>query len=350
VEGRQVGGDRGPGFVRYWAESARSSAVGDLPDRRVDAVRTYGGPVVRRGHPDAPALRRLLLSRTARPRGAASHGAARGSPGTRGSATISGEPSPGESITHVLPLSAIRERGEGFSPSDAAPGPPGRRRAPSRSEPRDDRGYPSLLRDRVGPCAGAAGIPKPYSLYERILTYSCRPVSRVIPRPPRGERRRAKPSILFHQGAAVSWLPVSRESSCTSARTTTSSRASSRPFATPGTSSKTSARRPRRRASSVQGRMGARPRSVLSAGGRSALHRRLRLGAGEDPPPSRTLAGVHTRRWRRGFSARHEVRLPPAHRIRGRVRRADAHRRLAASDLGAPVRKRPGGGPPGDPI
>lgn len=184
--------------------------------RTIDAMpfATYGGPIVRRGHPDPPTARRALLEafarwtsgrRVLRSQMAWYRGLAEEAPpklSTR------------ESFTHVLTLlPEFTALAGGFSPST--------RRLVRQSEesgleirtaasPDDLRAFYDLAVETVRRRAGEA---KPFALYERIheslvpgglaryhlVTHDAEPVAGSL--------------HFFHNGVATSWLPVSRATS-----------------------------------------------------------------------------------------------------------------------------------------
>lgn len=175
---------------------------------------TYGGPVVRKGHPDPSAVRRLLLeayaARAARRLVARSRLTWYGGNAADFPESLHAE----ESNTHVLPLASDYESvAKGFSPST-------RRlvrqadesslsiRAAETSE--DLRAFYEIAVETV---RRRGGTPKPYSLYERILK-SLVPAGLARYHLVLHEGTAVAASLhLFHEGTAMSWLPVSRESS-----------------------------------------------------------------------------------------------------------------------------------------
>jgi CelD/BcsL family acetyltransferase involved in cellulose biosynthesis len=196
-------------------------AIGAIVRRRgffrsIDAMpfATYGGPVVRRGHPDAPKIRRALLEAFAAWIGGR-FVLRSGLAWYEGIAEEMPEGLPfAESFTHVLPLGqpfeALAER---FAPStrrlvrQAEESDLAIRPATSET---DLRAYYAMVVETV---RRRGGTPKPYSLYERIL-------SDLVPSGlaryhlvSHGEETVAGSLHLFHEGAATNWLPVSRVSS-----------------------------------------------------------------------------------------------------------------------------------------
>jgi GNAT acetyltransferase-like protein len=184
--------------------------------RSVDAMpfATYGGPIVRRGHPDAPKIRRGLLDAFARwirgrfvLRSGLSwyEGAADEMPDG-----LSFE----ESFTHVLPLGrSFDELAEGFSPStrrlvrQAEESGLAIRTATSEE---DLRAYYALVVETV---RRRGGTPKPYSVYQRILRDLVPAGLARYHLVSHGEENVAGSLHLFHEGSAMNWLPVSRVSS-----------------------------------------------------------------------------------------------------------------------------------------
>ncbi|HEX3112427.1 MAG TPA: GNAT family N-acetyltransferase [Candidatus Eisenbacteria bacterium] len=175
---------------------------------------TYGGPIVREGHPAAPRARRALietfLARASRRRV------------LRAQLTwYAGRPEdfpeespPDEGFTHVLALESDYERvADRFSPST--------RRLVRQS---DESGLSIRAAESAADVAQfveiaeetvvrRGGKPKPRALYERIqadlVTAGIARYHLV-----EHEGKAVAGSLhLFHQGVATSWLPVSRESS-----------------------------------------------------------------------------------------------------------------------------------------
>ena len=184
--------------------------------RSVDSMpfATYGGPIVRRGHPDPAGARRALLegfrewirSRAVlRASLAWYEGRA---------AEFPEDLPPVPSFTHVLALAPdFEELASRFSPST--------RRLIRQAEasglsirpavtPEDLRAFYEIAAETV---RRRGGQPKPFSLYERIAaTLVPKGLARyhLVSR----ESEPVAGSLhLFHEGNAVSWLPVSRESS-----------------------------------------------------------------------------------------------------------------------------------------
>jgi hypothetical protein len=185
------------------------------PFRTLDAMpfATYGGPLIRAGHPDPRGLATALLEGFARWCGGPF--VLRGSMAWyRGDREAFPERLPPfESFTHVLPLSSDYEAvAGGFSPST--------RRLVRQA---DESGLSIEAADAldkvhefyelaVETVRRRGGTPKPRPLYERIF-------ERLVPRGlarfhlVRREGQAVAGSLhLFHDGVATSWLPVSRES------------------------------------------------------------------------------------------------------------------------------------------
>lgn len=186
------------------------------PWRTVDAMpyATYGGPLVRRGHPDPERARRALLEAFAAwvtGRRVLRAGLAwyEGSPGD-----LPEELPARASFTHVLPLASDFEAlAAGFSPST--------RRLVRQSEasglsirtittPEELRLFYEIATETV---QRRGGEPKPYALYERIAATMVPAGLARYHLVAHGDEAIAGSLHLFHEGAAVSWLPVSRESS-----------------------------------------------------------------------------------------------------------------------------------------
>lgn len=183
--------------------------------RSIDAMpyATYGGPIVRRGHPDPGAARRALLeafqawiqSRRVLRAGLAWYGGC--------AEELPEELASRESFTHVLPLAAdFEELASHFAPST--------RRLIRQTEgsglsirpianEEDLRAFYSIAVETV---RRRGGEPKPFSLYERIAATLVPAGLARYHLVTAGAEPVAGSLHLFHQGAAVSWLPVSRES------------------------------------------------------------------------------------------------------------------------------------------
>ena len=240
---------------------------------------TYGGPIVREGHPDPSAVRRLLLE--AHAARAARRLVARSMVTWYGgiAADFPEGLRPEESITHVLPLSSDYERvAKGFSPST-------RRLVRQADEsglsiraaetPEDLRAFYGIAVETV---RRRGGTPKPYSLYERILK-SLVPAGLARYHLVLHEGTAVAASLhLFHEGTAMSWLPVSRESSWHLRPNNYLIASLLETLCEAGYLEYNFGATPPGAAGLVRFKegWGARPRPVLTAGRRSALHRRLR--------------------------------------------------------------------------
>ena len=240
---------------------------------------TYGGPIVRKGHPDPSAVRRLLLETYAAR--AARRLVARSRltwyEGTAGDFPESLRPE--ESITHVLPLTSDYESvAKGFSPST-------RRLVRQADEsalsiraaetPEDLRAFYEIAVETV---RRRGGTPKPYSLYDRILK-SLVPAGLARYHLVLHDGIAVAASLhLFHEGTAMSWLPVSRESSWHLRPNNYLIASLLETLCDAGYLEYNFGATPPGAAGLVRFKegWGARPRPVLIAERRSALHRRLR--------------------------------------------------------------------------
>lgn len=185
------------------------------PLRTVDAMpfATYGGPVVLRDHPDPAGARRALLGAYARWVG--SRLVLRSQ-----MAWYQGNPAEmpdrlpfTEGSTHVLALGRPYEQlVEGFAPATRRlvrqAGESGLSIRPIATAA-DLRAFYDLAVETVRRRGGA---PKPYALYERILEQMVPGGLARYHLVTRGAEPVAGSLHLFHEGVAVSWLPVSRES------------------------------------------------------------------------------------------------------------------------------------------
>ena len=218
---REGGGARWEAIAYLDPNGGYAGAIGAVVRRRaifrsVDAMpfATYGGPIVRRGNPDASAVRRALLEAFAEWIG--------GRFVLRsGLSWYEGVPeeipeglSFEESFTHVLPLGRpFDELADGFSPStrrlvrQAEESGLAIRTATSEE---DLRAYYALVVETV---RRRGGTPKPYSLYQRILRDLVPAGLARYHLVSHGEEAVAGSLHLFHDGVAMNWLPVSRVSS-----------------------------------------------------------------------------------------------------------------------------------------
>lgn len=175
---------------------------------------TYGGPLVREGHPDPKSARRELLESFAQ---------LLGSRWTlRSEMTwyqgevdeVPPELEARESFTHVLPLGKDFETlAEGFTPAA--------RRLVRQAEEsgltiraavseEDVRVFYEIAVETV---RRRGGKPKPWSLYERIHRTLAPGGMARFHLVHHGEEAVAGSLHLFHEGVAMNWLPVSLESS-----------------------------------------------------------------------------------------------------------------------------------------
>ncbi len=175
---------------------------------------TYGGPLVRPGHPDPAFARRELLEAFARRAG--SRWTLRSEMTWYQGSTeeIPASLSPAQSFTHVLPLTEDYEAlVQGFAP-------PARRLVRQAEESgltiraaadeSDVRAYYALAVDTV---RRRGGKPKPYSLY-RSLYRTFVPTGLARYHLVHHEGKPIAGSLhLFHQGVAMNWLTVSSEAS-----------------------------------------------------------------------------------------------------------------------------------------
>jgi CelD/BcsL family acetyltransferase involved in cellulose biosynthesis len=202
----------GEGYAAGIAAVVRNRGIG----RTVLAMPygTYGGPLVREGHPDPAGARRELLESFAR---------LLGSRWTlRGEMTwyqgvmdeVPPELHPHESFTHVLPLVPEFERqAQGFTAAA--------RRLVRQAEESGLTIRAAASEEDVAEFHAIAvetvrrrgGKPKPYSLYERIWS-TLVPTGLARFHLVHHEEEAVAGSLhLFHQGVGMNWLPVSREKS-----------------------------------------------------------------------------------------------------------------------------------------
>lgn len=267
-EGRLVGG---LGWIlrrRGWFET-----IDSMP------FATYGGPLVREDHPDRLSVRIKLLEalgrrvtrrRVARAQLTWYEGQASELPDG-----LSVE----EAFTHVLPLQSDYERvAEGFSSSTRRLVRQADESALSirPAETIDDvRAFVAIAEETV---RRRGGTPKPRSLYERIF-------HELVPKglgryhlvEHDGEAV-AGSLHLFHRGVATSWLPVSRESSWPLRPNNYLVAAMLETLCAAGYLEYNFGASPHDASGLIRFKegWGARPKPVLVAARRSALHRRLR--------------------------------------------------------------------------
>ena len=175
---------------------------------------TYGGPLVRPGHPDPASARRELLEAFTRRAGSRWTLRSELSWYQGLGQEVPESLAPMESFTHVLPLMQDFEAlARGFAPST--------RRLVRQSEEsgltiraaageEDVRAFYELAAETV---RRRGGKPKPFSLYQRIHR-------KLVPTGHaryhlvlHGEKPVAGSLHLFHEGVAMNWLPVSLEES-----------------------------------------------------------------------------------------------------------------------------------------
>jgi GNAT acetyltransferase-like protein len=240
---------------------------------------TYGGPIVREGHPDPSGVRRLLMeayaARVARRLVARSR--LTWYEGTAGDFPDNLRPE--ESITHVLVLSSDYESvAKGFSPSTRRLVRQADESALSIRVAETSEDLRAFYEIAVETVRRRGGTPKPYSLYERILK-SLVPAGLARYHVVLHEGAAVAASLhLFHEGTAMSWLPVSRESSWHLRPNNYLIASLLETLCGAGYLQYNFGATPLGAAGLVRFKegWGARPRSVLIAGRRSALHRRLR--------------------------------------------------------------------------
>lgn len=197
-----------------------AGAIGAIVRRRGPArvaysmpFATYGGPVVRAGHADAAGVRRALLAAWAREMRRwlvlrselAWYGGIRQEL-PEGLTVVEG-------FTHVLALTQdLDALWAGFAPSTRRLVRQAQEsgleiRAVEREE--DLKTFYDLAVQTV---RRRGGSPKPYSLFERIFASMVPAGLARYHLVHHGEEPVAGSLHFFHEGAAVSWLPVSRES------------------------------------------------------------------------------------------------------------------------------------------
>ena len=202
----------GEGYVAGIAAIVRNRGIG----RTVLAMPfgTYGGPLVREGHPDPVSARRELFLSFARLLG--SRWTLRSEMTWYQGAVeeVPPELTPHESFTHVLPLASDFEGlAAGFTPAA--------RRLVRQAEEsgltiraaageEDVRVFHEIAVQTV---RRRGGKPKPYSLYERIQRTLVPTGLARFHLVHHGEDAVAGSLHLFHEGVAMNWLPVSLEKS-----------------------------------------------------------------------------------------------------------------------------------------
>jgi len=240
---------------------------------------TYGGPVVRAGHPDPGAARRELLDAWAREtrRALTLRSELAWYQGDRGAFPASLEPV--ETFTHVLSLGAdLDALWQGFSPST-------RRLVRQADESgltmhaieaeEELRAFHEIAVETV---RRRGGRPKPYSLFARIWrTMAPAGLARVHLVQHAGETI-AGSLHFFHEGVATSWLPVSRQERWHLRPNNFLTAHILETLASAGYLEYNFGASPEDAAGLIRFKegWGARRRPVLLAGTRAALHRRLR--------------------------------------------------------------------------
>lgn len=263
-----------------------AAAIGVIARRRglfetVDSMpfATYGGPIVRPGHPDPGSARRLLLEAFARRSGRRLT--------LRSQLTWYGglrEEIPEflpveEAFTHVLKLDPDYERvADGFSSST-------RRLVRQADESELSMRVAETTEDLTAYYALAVetvrrrgGTPKPFSLYETVFTRLAPAGLARYHLVLHGKDVVAGSLDLFHQGVATNWLPVSREASWHLRPNNFMVASIVETLCAAGYLEYNFGASPRDASGLIRFKegWGARPRPILVAGRRSALHRRLR--------------------------------------------------------------------------
>lgn len=240
---------------------------------------TYGGPIVRRDHPDSVSVRLQLLEGYAR---RASRRRVLRSQLTwyeGHEAELPATPEPEAAFTHVLELQPDYEQvAEGFTSSTRRlvrqADESGLVVRPAESE-EDVRAFLEIAEETV---RRRGGKPKPASLYERIRTD-------LVPRGlarfhlvRHGDDPVAGSLHLFHQGVATSWLPVSKESAWPLRPNNYLIASLLETLCAAGYTEYNFGASPRDAAGLIRFKegWGAKPRPVWIVSRRSALHRRLR--------------------------------------------------------------------------
>jgi CelD/BcsL family acetyltransferase involved in cellulose biosynthesis len=269
--------EEGSRYAGGLAWIARSRGLVETVDSMPYA--TYGGPLVRRDHPDPVSVRVRLLEtyarRVARRRVLRSqltwyegH-----------EAEFPAEPKPEAGVTHVLALSPDYERiAGGFSPSTRRlvrqADESGLAVRPAESE-EDLRAFLDLAEETV---RRRGGKPKPDSLYERIRRDLAPAGLARFHLVHHGEEPVAGSLHLFHEGVATSWLPVSKESAWPLRPNNYLIASLLETLCAAGYTAYNFGASPRDAAGLIRFKegWGAKPRPVWTVSRRSALHRRLR--------------------------------------------------------------------------
>jgi len=240
---------------------------------------TYGGPLVRRDHPDPVSVRAQLVEVFAR-RAARKRVLRSQLTWYEGhEAELPAVPEPESTFTHVLELQPDYERvAEGFTPSTRRlvrqADESGLQVRPAESED-DLRAFVAIAEETV---RRRGGTPKPASLYERIR-------SDLVPLGlaryhlvHHGDEAVAGSLHLFHEGVATSWLPVSKESAWPLRPNNYLIASLLETLCAAGYTAYNFGASPRDAAGLIRFKegWGAKPRPVWIVSRRSALHRRLR--------------------------------------------------------------------------
>jgi len=240
---------------------------------------TYGGPLVRRDHPDPVSVRVRLLEAFARRAGRKRVLRSQLTWYEGNEAELPAIPEPEEGVTHVLELQSDYERvAEGFTASTRRLVRQADESAlevrPAESE-EDLRAFVSIAEETI---RRRGGKPKPASLYERIRSELVPPgLARYHLVFHEGEPV-AGSLHLFHEGVATSWLPVSKESAWPLRPNNYLIASILETLCAAGYVAYNFGASPRDAAGLIRFKegWGAKPRPVWIVTRRSALHRRLR--------------------------------------------------------------------------
>lgn len=240
---------------------------------------TYGGPLVRRDHPDPVSVRVRLLEAYAERAGRKRVLRSQLTWYEGLEAELPAVPEPEEEFTHVLELHPDYERvAGGFSPSTRRlvrqADESGLTVRPAESE-EDLRAFVAIAEETV---RRRGGTPKPASLYERILRDLVPAGLARYHLVLHGEEPVAGSLHFFHEGVATSWLPVSRESAWPLRPNNYLIASLLETLCAAGYVAYNFGASPRDAAGLIRFKegWGARPRPVWIVSRRSALHRRLR--------------------------------------------------------------------------
>jgi CelD/BcsL family acetyltransferase involved in cellulose biosynthesis len=240
---------------------------------------TYGGPIVRRGHPDPARARTALLEAWARE--------------ARGLLTLRSELAwyrgdraafpdalaPVEAFTHVLPLTPdVEALWQGFAPSTRRLVRQGEESGLTMRAIEGEEELRVFHEIATGTVHRRGGRPKPYSLFARIWrTMAPAGLARVHLVQHAGEDI-AGSLHFFHEGVATSWLPVSRQERWHLRPNNFLTAHILETLASAGYLEYNFGASPEDAAGLIRFKegWGARRRPVLLAGTRTAIHRRLR--------------------------------------------------------------------------